>query len=235
VKPLDAFRYLKDHDLPLILSFPLREEKDRFITGKGTCYVEEIHGSSRVTFWKFSPSRLLISLRDAHTIYATFEIKGDTYGCTLTDILVEGYRMISSIPVSLKPFLRRFLRVEPSVKAPVLVYLKPSHRGTVSFLVRDISEQGIGFHSPSILELEETLLCGIGLPIEGRLFILSKASIIHRTEFEQRRTEGGMRRSHVDGVSYGLELFAGPEDTNKIRIYVMQREIEIRNKIQEQW
>jgi len=235
MKPLDAFRYLKDHDLPLILSFPLREEKDRFITGKGTCYIEEIHGSSRVTFWRFAPSRLLTSLKDVRTIYATFEIEGSTYGCALTDILIEGYRMIAGIPDSLKPVFRRFLRVEPSVKAPVLVYLKPSHRGTVAFLVRDISEQGIGFHSPSILELEETLVCGVGLPIEGRTFILSKASIIHRTESEQKRTEGGMRRYHVEGVSYGLELFAGPEDANKIRIYVMQREIEIRNKIQEQW
>lgn len=68
MKPVEAFQYLLGNNMPLVLSFPLEEEKGRVITGKGVCHIEKIHGGSRITVGRyiskiiFVDHRLLFSL-----------------------------------------------------------------------------------------------------------------------------------------------------------------------------
>jgi hypothetical protein len=232
MKPLEAFQFLHKEQLPLILSFPLEEEKGHLITGKGICYVDKIHGSSRVTFSRFSPAKLMGSLRKCASFYATFTIVGMTYGCFIKDLAADGSKMTASVPDSLSPFMRRFLRVEPSLKSPVTVYLRPPDYGTVSFAVKDISECGLGFDSPAMLDMEGRIYCGIELPGAG--FILAEAAVVYKKD----EVKGGLARSGrrllTCGILYGLELFFHSEDAKKVRMYIMQREIEVRNLLQ-QW
>ena len=54
MKPIEAFQYLFDHNLPLTLTFPFEEEKGHVIAGKGICHIEKIHGRSKVVLGRYS-------------------------------------------------------------------------------------------------------------------------------------------------------------------------------------
>lgn len=238
MNPAEAFQYLKEKNLPIILSFPMEEETGHIINGKGLCYVVNVHGTSRVTFGRFSPYRLLSFLRNALLCHATFEINGLTYGCVIKDITFHGSVddksvVTASIPEVISSFPRRFIRVEPSAKSPTILYVKTVHYGTLPFPVKDISEGGVGFISPTILDLEERFICGIRLPVEGDDTILSNAVLMYKNEYKGGTT-GRHSGSSPQGIFYGLELFPHQEDGKKIRVYVMEREREIRKVIQ-QW
>jgi len=231
MKPLEALQLLHREQLPLILSFPVEEEKGYLITGKGICYVEEIHGGSRVTLSGFSPARLLNSLRKCQSVYATFTAAGMTYGCFIKDFVSDGVTTTASVPDSLSPFMRRFLRVEPSQKSPVTIHVRPSAHGTVSFTVKDISECGLGFVSPAMLDMEDRLFCGIELP--GMHFALSEAVVVYKKDALRGGPVHTDQKSFVCGISYGLELFFHSEDAKKVRTYITQREIEVRKLLQQ--
>ncbi len=242
MKPVEAFQFLYGQNLPLILSIPLIEEKGHLIKGKGTCYVEKIFGSSSVNFCRFTPFKSLYSIRDCQYFCASFEVKGKTYGCIIEDFIVKGPIVTANIPDSITPYLRRFLRVEPSLRSPVNLYLNVSQYGTVSFSVKDISERGIGFIVDSTFNIEDKFVCGIEIPIEGRDFILTKAAIVNKRDPVQvagsiikKKVQNIRLSSSEKGTTYGLELFPHYEDEKKIRLYIMQRDVEIRRIIQEQW
>ncbi len=242
MKPVEAFQYLHEKSLPIILSFPMEEETGHIITGKGLCYVENIHGTSRVTLGRFSPYLLLVFLRQALVCHATFEVGGVTYGCLIQDITFHGSVneksvITASLPNDLNSFPRRFLRVEPSAKAPALIYIRTAHFGTLPFAVKDISEGGVGFISPMLLDLQEKFICCITLPINGDNTILSDSVLVYKSErkdgLPSKYAKTGSRLAQ-GGTFYGLELFPHQEDGKKIRLYVMEREREIRRVIQ-QW
>jgi len=231
MKPVEAFQYLLENNLPLVLSFPLEEEKGRVITGKGVCHIEKIHGGSRVTMGRFYPSGLLYYLSNCQSFSATFEIKGKTYCCAIERLTVSKSIIVADIPTSLKTSLRRFLRVEPSLKSPVMIYINTPEYGTLPFAVQDISEHGSGFFTNVILDAGDNFICGLELPIDNVTFILSKAAVVYKRESTEK--ERAVKKQNIFDKSnfYGLELFPHNEDEKKIRLYVMKRELEIRRKI----
>lgn len=245
MNPVDAFTYLAEKNLPLILSFQMEEDRGHVITGKGICYIDRIHGSSRFTMGNFSPVRVLKSLLNTQMFYANFEISGRTYGCLIEDIIVDRKTVAASIPQTLSPFLRKYVRVEPSSKSPVTVHLNSTTFGTLAFSAKDISERGIGFVADSNFHLEKELVCGIEFPEPGRTIVLSKSSLVYAKEIIQKtgfapdpktilsRTGGTMH--HYKQIAFGIELYPHNEDAKRIRLYIMQREQEIQKKIQEQW
>ena len=236
MNPVEVFQYLLEKKLPLIISFPMEEERGHLITGKGLCYVDSVHGTSRITLGRFSPFRLLAFLRTAVICHATFEVRGTTYGCLLKDITFHGEvsekaHITTSIPDGLSSFPRRFLRVEPSAKSPAVLYVKTMHYGTLQFNIKDISEGGVGFVSPTVLDLEQNFICAIHLPIESDNIVLSGAVLVYTKD--QRESQGEPRKDRSNkGIFYGLELFPHQEDGKKIRLYVLERERQIRQIIQ---
>jgi hypothetical protein len=108
MQPVEAFQYLLDNNMPIILSFPLEEEKGHIITGKGVCHIEKIHGSSRVTMGGFHPTRLLYHLGNCHSFFATFEMKGETYICAMERLNVTGLSIVADIPTSLRTSIGNF-------------------------------------------------------------------------------------------------------------------------------
>ncbi len=232
MKPIEAFQYLFEQNLPIILSFPLEEEKGHVITGKGICHIEKIHANSKVTLGKFKPYRLSSYLKNCLHFYAKFEIKGETYFCLIEGFTVFGSTIVADIPTSLVPSLRRFVRIEPSLQAPVMIYINMSQYGTVSFTAQDISEQGVGLITNSTLAVEDTFICGLEIPIDNGTFILSKAAVVYKKEAGDTGRTAKKQKMFNKDISYGLELFPHSEDIKKIRLYILKRDLEIKKKIQ---
>ncbi len=233
IEPAEAFGYLKKNSLPLIVSFGMEEERGHIITGKGLCYIEQIYGTSRVKLGRFSPHRSLFAMKNTGSFYATFDIEGNTYGCIMENITADRLFLVTDIPKIINPFYRKFVRVEPSQKAPVILYLSTEVQGTVSHPIRDISERGIGFITDWVPGIANKLVCGIYLPLDGGSFLLSPAVVVYTRDIAGK-AGNGIGKQAGQGVSFGLQLFPQDEDEKKIRLYVMQRELEIRKKIQEQ-
>ncbi len=233
MKPLEAFQLLQTEELPLILAFPLEEGKGHLITGKGICYIEKIHGTSRITLGRFSPARLVNYVRQCASFYITFEVRGKTFGCFLRDLTIDGSSITASLPDSLSNFMRRFLRVEPSLAAPVILHVRPRHSGTLSLFVRDISECGVGLITPAPLDFEDRFVCGIQLPAEPNTLSLMDASVVYRADSVHGGTSGCSLRRGSQGMFYGIETFPHSEDQKRIRLYIMRREVEIRRLLHE--
>jgi hypothetical protein len=232
MKPIEAFQYLFDHNLPLNLAFPFEEEKGHFITGKGICHIEKIHGSSRVTFGRFDPRRLVYYLKKSRSFHVGFDIKGEAYFCAIEKLAVSGSTIAANIPASMNFSLRRFVRVEPSLRSPVLVYVNTSKHGTVSFTVQDIAEQGLSFIADSTFTIEDTFVCGLEMPIDKRTFILSKATVVSKIESRDTYKTVQKQKVYKRDISYGLALFPHSEDVKKISLYIIKRDLDIKKKIQ---
>jgi hypothetical protein len=233
MKPIEAFRYLLDHNLPLILTFPFEEEKGYVITGRGTCHIKKLHGS-RVTLSRFNPSRLVYHLKRSRSFHANMEIKGETYFCAIESLTASESSIVIDIPVSLNPSLRKFSRVEPSLRSPVMLYIYTSQDGTVSFTVKDITEQGLSFVAGSPFAIEDSFTCGLQIPIDHRTFIFSNAAVVYKIKPAETDTKAKKPNILKKGILYGLALFPHSEDLKKIRLYMTNRDIEIRRKIQKE-
>lgn len=241
MKPSDAFQYLHEKKLPLIISFPIEEEKGHFINGRGLCYIEKIYGTSKAILAKFSPYRSLSCIRNTGIFHAHFEVNGQSYGCRVDDILVENRKIITAIPETIYPYMRRYLRVEPSAKLPVTLYLFSPQYGTVSETVKNVSERGIGFLSHLVLNINDQMICGLNLPLQDETFVLSKATVVSIQEasycpsviYQNPGVRKKPKETSQDTIFYGLELFPHSTDENRIRMYIMQRELEIRKLLQE--
>jgi len=220
VKPVEVFRYLQEKSLPMVISFPMVEEKNHLVTGRGVCYVEEVHGTSRMTLSRFNPFRLVKQIARTEHIYATFEVNGRSQECVIRDLTISGNRIVAAIPEAMTVARRRFIRIEPSLGNPVFLFIKFPGSGTHTFVVRDVCEQGCGFLSKADLHESERILCGIKLPEYENEFILSEGKIVYK------KREG---RS----IRYGLELYLHHDDVARMRQYIMKREIEIRKLLQE--
>jgi hypothetical protein len=232
MKPIEAFQYLFDHNLPLIISFPFEEEKGHVITGKGICHIEKIHGS-KATLGRFNPHRLVYHLKKSRSFSINLEIKGETYFCVIEELTASRSTIGIDIPTSLNRSFRRFLRVEPSLRSPVTLYIYTPQDGTVSFTVQDITEQGLSFVAGAPLAIEDNFICGLQIPLDSGTFIFSSATLVYKIEFD--RPEKRAKRLNIvnKGVLYGLALFPHSEDVKKIRLYIINRDLEIKKNIQE--
>jgi hypothetical protein len=231
MKPVEAFQYLFDHKLPLILTFPFEEEKGHVITGKGTCRIKKLHGS-RVTLSRFNPSGLIYHLKRSRSFHANLEIKGDTYFCVIESLTASESSIVIDIPVSLNPCLRKFSRVEPSLRSPVMLYIYTSQDGTVPFKVKDITEQGLSFTTGSPLAIEDSFMCGLQVPINRGTFIFSNAAVVYK--IDSSGTNKRTKKPDIlnKDIFYGLALFPHSEDVKRIRSYITNRDLEIKRKIQ---
>lgn len=235
MKALQAMQYLMENELPLIIYFPFLEEGKHVIQGKGLCNIQKIHGESRITIGRFYPSGLLASLRKVSDLDATFEVDGKNYNCVISDLTFGRDMLTAAIPETIHPTSRKYLRVNPSLKAPVILYFRQPGYGTTAVAVQDISERGLGFTHPSDLNFKDTIVpCAIELPVEGRSVLLIDAALLSKINLATKATALQKRLFSNNGIFYGMEIFPQSEDAQKVRIYIMQREVEIRRTIQEQ-
>ena len=232
MKSLEAFQYLLDHNLPLLVTFPFEEEKGHVITGKGICHIEKILNRSKVVLGRFNPQSLGHHLKKARTFQANFEIKEEPYFCAIEKLTASGSTIVTDIPASLNSSMRKFLRVEPSLKSPVKLYIYTSQHGTISFAVQDITEQGLSFITRTPLAIEDSFTCGLQIPIDKETFIFSNATVVYKIDSAEIYGRAKKRGVLNKGILYGLALFPHSEDVKRIRLYIMDRDREIKKKIQ---
>jgi hypothetical protein len=231
MKPIEAFQYLFDNNLPLTLTVPFEEEKGHVIAGKGICHIRSIHGTSKVTLGKFNPGRLVYHLKRSRSFQANFEIKGEPYFCAIEKLTLSRSTIVIDIPISLNSSMRKFSRVEPSRRSPVMLYLYTPQDGTVSFTVKDITEQGLSFLASSPLSVENNFMCGLQIPVDKGTFVFSSASVVYK--IESLETDKKAKKLNVfNNILYGLALFSHSEDAMKIKSYILNRDLEIRKNIQ---
>ncbi len=233
MKPIEAFQYLFDNNLPLILTFPFEEEKGHVITGKGIGHIKKIHGTSKVTLGKFNPDRLVQHIKRSRSFQANFDIKGEPYFCVLEKFTVSRSTILIDIPTSLNSSMRKFSRVEPSLRSPVILHIYTPQDGTISFTVQDITEQGLSFVAGSPLAVENSFICGLQIPIDKGTFIFSNAAVVYKIESSDTDRKTKKPDAVNKSILYGLALFPHSEDAKKIRLYITNRNLEIRKKIQE--
>lgn len=201
--------YLINEGVSIIISFPILEI-DRPVTVRASCRIKKII-DNRLLLIRFRPPTVLKGIKEGLQVKAVFPAKR-SYECILNVLQVGGEDVLTNIPTRLFIERRRFLRIEPSHERPVLLYILRPDEPTVPLHATDISQRGIGFLSGRDFNVKEIYPFTIILP--GGEVIVAYGVI-------------KFKREEKDTFRYGVELFIHPKDEERIAEYVMQREIEI--------
>lgn len=201
--------YLIKEGISIIISFSILEA-DTPVTVRGSCRIKAIT-DNRLLLIRFKPLAILKGIKEGLPMKAVLPAE-TPYECTLKVIKVQDEDVLTSIPDRLFIERRRFLRIEPSPERPVLLYILRHDEPTLPLHVTDISQRGIGFISGREFNLKEIYPFTIILP--------TRETVVAYGVIKFKREE-------KDTFRYGVELFIHPKDEEKIAEYVMKREIEI--------
>ncbi|MFN3396121.1 MAG: PilZ domain-containing protein [Thermodesulfovibrionales bacterium] len=204
-----VMEYLLKEAISIIISFPILEAETP-VTVRGSCRIKEII-DNRLLLIRFRPITILKGIKEGLSVKAVFPAKTSFEG-TLNILKVLDEEVITDIPGRLFIERRRFLRIEPSPVRPVLLYILRHDEPTIPLHVTDISQRGIGFLSGRDFNVKEIYPFTILLP--GGETVVAYGAI-------------KLKREEKDAFRYGVELFTHPKDEERIAEYVMQREIEI--------
>lgn len=204
-----VMEYLVKEAVSIIISFPILEAETP-VTVRGSCRIKEIR-DGRLLLIRFRPLTILKGIKEGLPVKAVFPAKTSFEG-TLNILKVQDEEVITDIPGRLFIERRRFLRIEPSPERPVLLYILKHDEPTIPVQVTDISQRGIGFLSGRDFNVKEIYPFTIILP--GGETVVAYGVI-------------KFKREEKDTFRYGIELFIHPKDEEKIAEYVMKREVEI--------
>ena len=211
-----TMEYLMKEQVSLIISFQILEA-DTPVTVRGSCKIKDIIDNNLLLI-RFRPITILKGLREGISIKAVFPAK-TSYEGTLNVLRVDEKDALVSIPDRLFIERRRFLRIEPSPERPVLLYIHKHDEPTLPVKVTDISQRGIGFITGRVFNTNEIYPFTIVLP--GGEVVASYGVIRYKA------VEGQTGGCQDKTFRYGVELFIHPRDEERIAEYVMKREIEI--------
>ncbi len=106
---------------------------------------------------------------------------------------------------------RKFFRVEPDPKEPVVIHVLPKAHQTVSAPVRDVSEGGVGLISP-YTGLEKNQVCPVALALPSNRTLLGTGEVM----FKGNGNDGS--------CNYGISLKFHPSDYQYLQHYVFKRQ-----------
>ncbi len=201
--------YLIKEGISIIISFPILEAGAP-VTVRGCCKIREIR-DNRLLLIRFRPATIIRGLKEGLSVKAILPAR-TSYEGAMNIVWVGEEEALTTMPDRLFIERRRFLRIEPSPERPVLLYILKHDEPTIPVQVTDISQRGIGFITGRDFNVNEIYPLTIVLP-EG-------AVIVSYGVIKFKRQEGETFR-------YGVELFTHPKDEEGIAEYVMKREIEI--------
>ena len=125
------------------------------------------------------------------------------------------------LPATMFDNKRRFFRVEPDVKDPVTMHILPENSATKAFMVRDVSEGGIGLNAP-FAGLNLNAIYPIALTLPGGKLILGSANTVFKEVIR------------ADLFNYGMILILNETDIVSVRQYVYKRQAGILAAIRNQ-
>jgi hypothetical protein len=138
--------------------------------------------------------------RDEETLGFEFEVVHTVMG-----------KITTLLPKSVYEHRRKFFRVEPDAKDPVMIYILPLDSPTQAFSVRDVSEGGLGL-SASFSALNLDTIYPIALALPNTKLILGSIKIMFKETIKG------------DLHNYGMTLILHESDLIPVRQYVYKRQ-----------
>jgi hypothetical protein len=206
----DIINYVVEKEIPIIISFEINEY-GRPVSVRGVCRIRQ--KGDFLILYQFKPLVLIKGIKEGAEIKAVLSYKELNYETIIKIIKVSEHDAESLLPERLFIERRRHVRIAPSVKKPVGLFLLMPGEATLSLECFDISQQGVGFFSERELKQGEVYVFSIQLP-EERKVIMSYGIIRFKKETGQK-------------IRYGAELYIHPQDEELIVQYIRKRGVEI--------
>jgi hypothetical protein len=199
----------QQEDISAMIVFEVLENGEP-VNVRGLCSFREISGDTLV-FHNFKQPALLKAMQHGLLVKVSFTYRQKNHGSTVTVLSATDRELTTSLPAHL--FITREIRVQPSLRKPIGLYVLIPHEPTTIIKVTDISPRGIGF------------VCTRDLPVDnvyGLTILLPDPQAVVVT--------GGViryKRESGHGIRYGAEIRPHPWDEESIARYVMRREAEL--------
>lgn len=199
-----------EQNLPIIIAYTTLEDR-KSITVRCLAYIKEILDNRLVLhrFKPFFPSRIM---KNNVEIRAVFSSSPESYETVLKIMEIDGDILYTNLPRGF--YQSRPIRIEPSPKKPIYLYILTFGEPTYPTEVVNISEKGIGFVSLRDFNVGAQLGLTIILPDDFGLIVCYGT-----IRFKKEERPGFFR--------YGVELHNHPKDRAIIARYIMNREKEI--------
>jgi hypothetical protein len=205
-------RKFLQESLPVVLVGKAQEGR-RLITVRFLGYIKEINEYNNLVFHRFKPFLPMFVFKNDNNIKAVFSLSPENSYETLLKVKeIDTNELYTHFPD--KAFISRPIRIEPSPKKPVILYVLSLGDATNSCEVINISEKGVCFVSER--EYNENGQYGFTIILPDQLGIITCYGEI---KYKKPDRTGFFR--------YGVELFTHPKDRAVIARYIMIREKEI--------
>jgi len=208
---INAIQYPYNNRQSLIISYNVQED-GKNVTARATCQIKDIRQNYFVVE-KIKPIFALNGLVEDTFLKVIFPAKEIHYEgvCLLRSIKDE--MLYIDFPEKLFIERRRHLRIEPSVKKPVYIYVYIPEESSDPFEVLDISLQGASFISER--DLSETGVYTFALWITDMDVVIMAAGVVRYKQAQNSK------------FKYGMEFQISEKDQEKVSNYIRKREIEI--------
>lgn len=214
---INIIHYPFKNNQSLIISFYVDEDGKK-VTARATCIIKDIRQNYFVLD-KIKPYFVLNNLVEDMVLKIIFPAKEFHYeGLCLLRSKKEDMLYVD-FPEKLFVERRRHLRLEPSKKKPVYVYVFIPGEASIPYEVLDISLHGIAFLSER--DLDETGIYTFAIWITDLNVIVMSSGIVR---YKQRQN---------DKFKYGIEFQFSEKDIESISTYIRRREIEILQNIKD--
>lgn len=205
----ELLTHIAKHRRPVLLAFEVVEDGER-IMARGTCEIKAVQ-EEMILLHNFRHSLFLKSLKPGVCLKGFFPFKHENKEGLACIETIEGAEVRIAMPEKL--FSVRDIRVQPSKREPIGLYLYIPHEPTKNYRVLDISQKGIGFVCSRDLPLNSVCHMTIILPNPNTV-VVAQGVIRHKQET-------------ATGFHYGVEMELHPWDADSVAKYLMRREVEI--------
>ncbi|MEN6474778.1 MAG: hypothetical protein ABFD81_12250 [Syntrophaceae bacterium] len=191
-----------------------------------TCEVIQMVGEveTKLVLDKFNPQEfvgLYRTMAKGKPLVAYVSTDEESLGFELRVVHTVMDKITVLLPATMFDNKRRFFRVEPDVKDPVTMHILPENSATKAFMVRDVSEGGIGLNAP-FAGLNLNAIYPIALTLPGGKLILGSANTVFKEVIR------------ADLFNYGMILILNETDIVSVRQYVYKRQAGILAAIRNQ-
>lgn len=207
----EKLSYCFKNKFNVVMSVPVFED-GRKVMARGTGYIKEINENFFVID-KIKPSLLVYRVKIDETLNLVFSDGSFFYESVCKVRNKTDYNIFLDLPNVIESERRKYVRVEPSYKNPVQVYIHiPGEENEVVDCL-EISITGTSIILQRDLVVNGIYTFGIKLPNESR-FIISDGIIRNKIAVE-------------DKFRYGIEFQFAEKDVDLIANYIRKREVEI--------
>jgi hypothetical protein len=201
--------YLQKEEIPAIVAMDIQEHGEP-VAARGVCAIKAITDDS-IVLNRFKQAVFLQAMKKGSPLKLYYTYRQLNHEAIVDIQETSDKEIHASLPDRL--FVKKDIRIQPSKKKPVALYVFAPGEPTTTCKVIDISTRGIAFVCTRHFPVDSVFSLTIHLP-DPDMIILTTG--IFRYKKESR-----------EGIHYGAEIRPHPWDEESIAKYVMKREAEI--------